>query len=73
MVYCFIWLSQETGALQEAIALSEPTTIVNITANENAMTQWLISVNKERCCVIGEGPRRLSSQPTLFFGYWEVL
>jgi len=23
MVYCFIWLSQQTGALQEAIALSQ--------------------------------------------------
>jgi len=52
MVYCFIWLSQQTGAQQEAIALSKPTTIVNIRANENAMTQWLISVNKEGCCVI---------------------
>jgi len=36
----------------EAIALSKPTIIVSIRANENAMTQWLISVNKERCCVI---------------------
>jgi len=52
MIYCFIWLSQQTGALQEAIALSKPTTIVNIRANENAMTQWLISVNKEGCCVV---------------------
>ena len=52
MLYCFIWLSQQTGALQEFIALSKPTTIVNIRANENAMTQWLISINKEGCCVI---------------------
>jgi len=37
MVYCFIWLSQQTGPLQEAIVLSKPTTIVNIRANENAM------------------------------------
>ena len=39
IVYCFIWLSQQTGALQEAIALSKLNTIVNIRANENAMTQ----------------------------------
>jgi len=39
MVYCFICLSQQTGALQEATALRKPTTIVNIRANENAMTQ----------------------------------
>jgi len=52
MVYCFIWLSQQTGALQEAFALSKPTAIVNIRANENALTQWLISENKEGCCVI---------------------
>jgi len=39
MVYCFIWLSQQAEALQDAIALSKPTTIVNIRANENAMAQ----------------------------------
>jgi len=32
MVYCFIWLSQQTGTLQEAVALSKPTTILNIRA-----------------------------------------
>jgi len=46
MAYCFIWLSQQTGALQEAIALSKPITIVNIRANENAMVQYPISVNQ---------------------------
>jgi len=25
MVYCFIWLSQQAEALQEAVALSKPT------------------------------------------------
>ena len=44
--------AKKTGVLQEAIALSKPTIIVNIRANENAMMQWLISVNKEGCCVI---------------------
>jgi len=68
MVYCFIWLSQQTGALQEAIGLSKPTIIVSIRANENVMTQWLISVNKRGAvsCRIGEGPRWSSSQPTCF-------
>jgi len=34
-----MWLSQQTGTLQEAIALSKPTTVVNIRVNENAMAQ----------------------------------
>jgi len=33
--------AKKTGVLQEAIALSKPTIIVNIRANENAMTQWI--------------------------------
>jgi len=35
----------------------------------------LISVNKEGAVSyrIGEGPWRSSSQPTLFFSFWEVL
>jgi len=52
LLFHTVWLSQQTGALQEAIALSKPTTIVNIRANKNTMRQWLISVNKEGCCVI---------------------
>ena len=53
MVYCFIWLSQLTGPQQETIAQSKPTTTVNIRGNENATTQWLISVNRRVLCHIG--------------------
>ena len=46
-------MTQPTNAtLQEAIALSKPTTIVNTGANENAMTQQFMSVNKVGCSVI---------------------
>jgi len=33
---------------------NQPQYLVNIRTNENAMTLWLISVNKEGCCVISD-------------------
>jgi len=53
LLFHTVWLSQQTGALQEAIALSKPTTIVNIRANENTMA--MVDQCKQRgvLCHIG--------------------
>jgi len=75
MVYCFIWRSQQPEALQESIALSKPT-------NSEHYSKWkcnsaIVHQCKQRGVLYHIGSvsdhGQSSSQPTLFFSFWEVL